>query len=85
MPVLVNRFIRAFSNETELEIWVLPIDGFSLPEFQVEFCVEDPEDPMYYCYQVKLENVPFLERYITNPHGWNFESASYFVDTESAQ
>ncbi|MBK8305838.1 MAG: hypothetical protein IPL00_01640 [Gammaproteobacteria bacterium] len=79
----VNRILRAYSNETEWVIWELPIEKFSLREFQAEFCVEDPDDPMYECWPVKPENVPFLESRIKNTHGWDFEAASYFVEADA--
>ena len=79
----VNRVLRAYSNETECVIWELPIDGFSLQAFQSEFCIEDPEDPMYDCWPVERENVPFLERHVKNPYGWDFEAASIFVEADA--
>jgi hypothetical protein len=82
--ISVNRVLRAFSNKTGWGIWELPIEHFSLLEFQTEFGVEDPNDPMYDCWPVKPNNVPFLERYIDNPHSWDFEAQSYFVEADGA-
>ena len=78
------RVIKAFSNDTEWLVWVIPIHWFSLPEFQAAFGVQDPNDPMYDCWLVKPEHLPFLEKYVSNPHGWNFEAESYFVECDAA-
>ncbi|MFT3735122.1 MAG: hypothetical protein QM776_08865 [Rhodocyclaceae bacterium] len=78
------RVIRAYSKTTELSLWEIRIETFSLCEFQAEFGVEDPHNPMYDCWPVRPENVPFLERYITNKNGWNFELADYFVEADAS-
>lgn len=80
----IARILRVFSNETELAVWELPINGFLLPAFQAEFGVADPNNPMYDCWPVKPENVPFLEHYVTNLHGWDFDRFSYFVEADAS-
>lgn len=84
MPLSVERMLRAYSNQTEEELWALSIDRFSLPEFQTEFGVTDPEDPMYDCWPVRPENVQFVERYLGRAVRWNFASEAYFLEANAA-
>ena len=79
-----TRIITAFSNQTEALLWTIPIRDFSLPAFQYAFGVEDPRNPMYDCWPVRPEHIPFLEKYVSNHYGWNFEVESYFVECEAA-
>ncbi len=78
------RVISAFSNDSEQLVWAIPIHGFSLTEFQAAFGVEDRNDPMYDCWLVTPEHLAFLEKYVSNPHGWNFDTESYFVECHEA-
>ncbi len=80
----VGRIITAFSRDTEKLLWEIEIPNFCLSEFQAAFGVEDPKNPMYDCWPVEPAHLPFLEKYVCNPHGWDFESESYFVEGYAA-
>ena len=80
----VGRIITAFSNDTERLLWEIEIPNFSLTEFQAAFGVKDSNNPMYDCWPVEPKHLAFLETYVRNPHGWNFESESYFVEACAA-
>jgi len=76
----IERVLRAYTNKTDRVAWEIAICGFSLPAFQAEFGVLNPEDPMFECFPVHPENVQFLEKYVANPRGWDFVAESYFVE-----
>ncbi len=79
----IRRVIRAYSNSSEHELWALPIHDFDLEAFQAEFQLE-VGDPMYDCWPITLERLPFLSRHIVNPHEWDFNNVSYFIEAETA-
>lgn len=80
----VQRLLSAYSNHTDLLVWQLPVPEFPLQELQKVFGVTEARDPMLDSWSVLPRNVPFLERFLENPHGWDFESLSYFLEAEAS-
>ncbi|HEX7341448.1 MAG TPA: hypothetical protein VF269_04135 [Rhodanobacteraceae bacterium] len=82
--ITVTRTLCAYFNETDELAWEQEIEAFALPAFQKEFGVTNPANPMYDCWPVLEHNIPFMEQYFHNVHGWDFSRFTYFVETSAA-
>jgi hypothetical protein len=80
----VIREISIFSNKTEWLVDKVGLADFDLKAFQKEFEETDPASPMFAAYEVKKENLKFLNHYLKKPISWDFEKYSYFVTAHSA-
>ena len=78
----MDRIIRAYCNRSENLIWSINISEFNLRNFKIEFNIKETDNLMYDCYKIEPHNVPFIQQYITNIYGWDFDSFSYFLETE---
>ena len=79
----MDRVIRAYCNKSEKLIWSIIISEFNLTSFKSEFNIKEIDNPMYDCYEIEPHNVPFIQKFIINIYGWDFDSFSYFLETES--
>ena len=83
--VSVRRYVTAFFKEGDTLAFEIDLAAFSLEDFQREFKVDNPEDPMFDCFEIKPENTEFLKLYLERELEWNFEVFSYFLEAESLE
>ncbi len=76
----VKRYLAGYSEETEWLLARYDLKSFELSAFQKEFGEENPENPMFDCYEVTESNIRFLERHLAENPEWNFNERSYFVE-----
>lgn len=51
--VPVRRYVTAFFKEGDTLAFEIDLAAFSLEDFQREFKVANPEDPMFDCFEIK--------------------------------
>ena len=78
----VRRYITEFSKKTERLVAKHELSSFNLSKFQVEFRETDTNNPMFDCYQITENNLPFISLYLENELAWDFSKNSYFVECD---
>ncbi len=78
-----RRFIAEYSEETEELIAEHELSEFDLCKFKAEFGEENPEQPMFGCYEIHEPNISFINKYISQPISWDFNNSSYFVEAHA--
>lgn len=79
----VRRYISEFSKHTDKLVAEYDLSSFDLKKFQAEFGEQDPSNPMFNCYHIKEENIPFLQKYISQTPKWDLDSRSYFIEAHT--
>lgn len=79
----VRRYITVFSNETEELVGEVDLTSFSLKDFQKEFNEKDANNPMYDCYIIYDQNLPFLTPFLAQGVQWDFNNYAYFLEAET--
>jgi hypothetical protein len=79
MSTTITRFIRGYEKRGESLITEIPLNGISLETLQDLFGYEK-DNPMYDCYPLRQEYLPFFERYVGNRLETN--SCDYFLECE---
>lgn len=75
-----RRYIAEYSEETQFLMAEYHLADFDLSKFQQEFDEPNPNDPMFDCYAITLENISFLKPYLNIEPKWDFVKNSYFVE-----
>ena len=76
----VERYISAYSERTGALVRTIDLRSFDLARFQAQFRIADHADPMYACYPIGADDIPFIRRYVGTAETWDFAAFSYFLE-----
>jgi len=80
----VKRYIAEYSKKTDKLVKTYDLDAFEIAEFQTEFNV-DSENPMFDCFSIKLDNIGFMQKFLSISPNWDFASKAYFIEAHTLE
>jgi hypothetical protein len=85
MSTTVKRVLRAYEKSGETLLQELPLNGIPLTKLQKLFGYQ-ADNPMYDCYLLPPEHLPWLEKYVVNQSDGQLDSHSYdyFLECDRA-
>ena len=81
----VRRHISEFSEKSERLVAKYELSSFNLNKFQDEFGETDTNNPMFDCYRLAANNLPFISLYLEKEPSWDFSKYSYYVECDSLE
>ena len=77
----VERWVRIFSKPDGAFVTEVRFSRFSLPDFQKKFGVAS-DNSMHDAYPIEPDHAEFVQGYLQDKVGWDFERYSYFVEAD---
>ncbi len=78
-----RRYVTEFCKVTDRLLAEYELLSVDLQKFQLEFGINDANNPMFDCYPIHLSNISFIKPYMASEPDWDLKNKSYFIESHS--